>query len=460
MDFDQQLKQLKEANAKLLERLKNNQAQFHSQRNGYSTAVSTDKEQTTATAKPAVTRRDNNQTASSTVLYSEEKQPQSEANGKAYSNPSDEVVVTQCGKTEAARRQLASMNLSGGDDKFGFRDELNSSVNEEFQATKLSKDSVLNTSAAKLSSDRGQETVRVRTPVRFSTREDTHGRRERSMNLTSTPTKSLQADGQETPKSILKHRKIIEDNIHVKSEFNDTPLKPRKSNGSGLNFSYSNVDDLELETLLPSYAKPKTDKINYFESKSSQSSKRTDTAAKKSPTYQKATNGSYLEDMPHNSSNSRSKSDFVEMPAENQSGLQTKLLNDSGNDRPNAHIVRELNSRPKSFVFERENIDDDEVVKDNWQRTTSYNGTTNANNSNAHASINTSTASHSRGQSKNATSAATAPLLGYDFIAGVLDNESTILDQPEEFYESLKEFRRKNKDVCMTNLPPRFIRYT
>ena len=41
------------------------------------------------------------------------------------------------------------------------------------------------------------------------------------------------------------------------------------------------------------------------------------------------------------------------------------------------------------------------------------------------------------------------PLLGYDWIAGILDNGSVLSDKPEEYFDSIKDFRRENKDECI-----------
>ncbi len=41
------------------------------------------------------------------------------------------------------------------------------------------------------------------------------------------------------------------------------------------------------------------------------------------------------------------------------------------------------------------------------------------------------------------------PLLGYDWIAGLLDNSRDLQDQSDEFFESIKAFRRDNKDACV-----------
>ena len=39
-------------------------------------------------------------------------------------------------------------------------------------------------------------------------------------------------------------------------------------------------------------------------------------------------------------------------------------------------------------------------------------------------------------------------LLGYDWIAGMLDNTSYLSERPDDYFDDLKEFRRVNKDDC------------
>ena len=39
-------------------------------------------------------------------------------------------------------------------------------------------------------------------------------------------------------------------------------------------------------------------------------------------------------------------------------------------------------------------------------------------------------------------------LLGYDWIAGLLDNTSYLSERPDDFFDELKEFRRVNKEDC------------
>lgn len=41
------------------------------------------------------------------------------------------------------------------------------------------------------------------------------------------------------------------------------------------------------------------------------------------------------------------------------------------------------------------------------------------------------------------------PLLGYDWIAGLMDNERSLGDIPDDCFEEVKEFRRQNKDACI-----------
>ncbi|XP_056111273.1 uncharacterized protein miip [Rhinichthys klamathensis goyatoka] len=44
------------------------------------------------------------------------------------------------------------------------------------------------------------------------------------------------------------------------------------------------------------------------------------------------------------------------------------------------------------------------------------------------------------------------PLLGYDWIAGLLDAESSLADRSEQFFSELRSFRQVNRDECVNNL--------
>lgn len=45
-------------------------------------------------------------------------------------------------------------------------------------------------------------------------------------------------------------------------------------------------------------------------------------------------------------------------------------------------------------------------------------------------------------------------LLGYDWIAGMLDNTSFLSERPDDYFDDLKEFRRVNKDECFGKTVP------
>lgn len=50
------------------------------------------------------------------------------------------------------------------------------------------------------------------------------------------------------------------------------------------------------------------------------------------------------------------------------------------------------------------------------------------------------------------------PYLGYDWIAGSLDNSSPITSKPEAFFSKLQDFREANKELCINSDPdPQFL---
>jgi len=40
-------------------------------------------------------------------------------------------------------------------------------------------------------------------------------------------------------------------------------------------------------------------------------------------------------------------------------------------------------------------------------------------------------------------------LLGYDWIAGVVDNEKSLDGIPDTYFNDIREFRRQNRDACV-----------
>ena len=72
-------------------------------------------------------------------------------------------------------------------------------------------------------------------------------------NKSSTPVSTPNVTPQGTPKSILRHRKLIDDNIQVRSKYPHTPIHhvtPRQGGVVGLNYSYSDVDDDDFDQAL------------------------------------------------------------------------------------------------------------------------------------------------------------------------------------------------------------------
>ncbi|XP_056364217.1 migration and invasion-inhibitory protein isoform X2 [Oenanthe melanoleuca] len=45
------------------------------------------------------------------------------------------------------------------------------------------------------------------------------------------------------------------------------------------------------------------------------------------------------------------------------------------------------------------------------------------------------------------------PLLGYDWIAGLLDTKSPVTEKPEQYFAELQEFRQSNRDTCIHQQP-------
>ncbi|KFQ22744.1 Migration and invasion-inhibitory protein, partial [Merops nubicus] len=54
------------------------------------------------------------------------------------------------------------------------------------------------------------------------------------------------------------------------------------------------------------------------------------------------------------------------------------------------------------------------------------------------------------------------PLLGYDWIAGLLDTNSSVAEKSEQYFAELQEFRQANKEACVhgQDLGPKALDYT
>ncbi|XP_005094865.3 uncharacterized protein LOC101848189 [Aplysia californica] len=109
---------------------------------------------------------------------------------------------------------------------------------------------------------------------------------------------------------------------------------------------------------------------------------------------------------------------------EKQESFNSQLLDD-GNNRKLSKFVKEAAVKPKSIL-----------------------------NSSAYYSLNSSKRNNSRvrfNSSQSSDSQTPLPdhrLLGYDWIAALLDNDSALINQSESFFDELRDFRRANKDEC------------
>jgi len=46
----------------------------------------------------------------------------------------------------------------------------------------------------------------------------------------------------------------------------------------------------------------------------------------------------------------------------------------------------------------------------------------------------------------------TGPLLGYDWIAGLVENEKSLDGIPDTYFDDVQEFRQQNRDACVGSI--------
>ena len=135
-----------------------------------------------------------------------------------------------------------------------------------------------------------------------------------------------------TPKSILKRRKIVDDHVKVDSKYEHTPPYKSSLENKHLNFSYSDVDDLE------------TAKARYRAKESGLESGSNSSA-------DVSLDGSYL-DKPFRDKTALTTEQQMPKPVDSiDTLLRELLLLDCGNDRKNAAVVEALKKRPKSILL-------------------------------------------------------------------------------------------------------------
>jgi len=176
---------------------------------------------------------------------------------------------------------------------------------------------------------------------------------------TLTPQKSEQSLD-ETPKSILRHRQIIDKNVRVESKFDHTPTNVRSHrHRRGLNFSYSEVDDAEL------FGR-RTKSVNFDVVDSKKSERESDAENTMADNHLHMSQVRSLKSssfagntLPASTRfyDAPDASDLVEMSVNGSGACAASklasggLLLETGNDRQNAKIVRELESRSRSDLF-------------------------------------------------------------------------------------------------------------
>lgn len=192
---------------------------------------------------------------------------------------------------------------------------------------------------------------------------------------------------------MVRRRRIIDRNVHVDSEvLSDAELRELEKGTSGLNFSYSQNAN---ETLLKSSEKEPID-----HNRNSSSTVAVETMG--TDCNQNASSTLVTEEL----------------------GLEyAKRLVDTGNNRQFSNFVKEATIKPKTIL--------------NSTQTFSSRG---APGVSFHS--NSSTSSLFRGQAKERR------LLGYDWIAALIDNDQGLLDESESYFHELREFRRCNRDEC------------
>jgi len=178
------------------------------------------------------------------------------------------------------------------------------------------------------------------------------------LDCSVTPQKSDQSlEG--TPKSILRHRQIIDRNVYVESKFNHTPTNVRsRKHRRGLNFSYSDVDDAELfgrktksvnfdVDLRKSTTESSAEDNNSSSLPNTSSSKVVSLSSVADDTLPASQRFYYAPD----ATNSMETSVDTSESSAVRKTVSDGLLLQTGNDRQNAKIVQELESRSRSDLF-------------------------------------------------------------------------------------------------------------
>ncbi|XP_076451812.1 uncharacterized protein LOC143287588 [Babylonia areolata] len=187
-----------------------------------------------------------------------------------------------------------------------------------------------------------------------------------------------------TPTSV-RRRRIIDRNVHVDSKLSDADLQELERNTRGLNFSYSQTLDGEDRESATQVDKP-------MEGTNTERKEAEDRTEDSDLTYQ-------------------------------------KYLVDTGNNRQLNNFIRDTTIKPKTILNSTQSF------------SSSYSkqgpGVSFQNSSNA-----SSATALFRSQAKE------RHMLGYDWIAALVSNDTGLMDESESYFQELREFRRSNRDEC------------
>lgn len=190
--------------------------------------------------------------------------------------------------------------------------------------------------------------------------------------------------GKPTTPTSVRRRRIIDRNVHVDSKLSDAELQELERNTRGLNFSYSQSMEAEDDQNVCQMKKPVAENNEPLEER-----KETEgTTQDMELTYQ-------------------------------------KCLVDRGNNRQLNNFIKDTTIKPKTILNSTHNYSKQGP------------GVSFLSSSNS-----SGTSSLFRNQTRERR------LLGYDWIAALVNNDTGLMDESESYFQELREFRRHNRDEC------------
>ncbi|XP_013411441.1 LOW QUALITY PROTEIN: uncharacterized protein LOC106174422 [Lingula anatina] len=263
---------------------------------------------------------------------------------------------------------------------------------------------------------------------------DTSGHGWRSVK---TPRRSAMTSLLDTPKSILKKRKLIDENIPVSSKFRHEPDWERKAKRkrSSLNFSYSEVDQsphlgAEFTKSLFSPTSPRPRKIAV---RTPQRYNLRETPSRVSTRLESHEKDLQTESPPIQMSPIRPLRHPIEAVRRELPRPVSTQLEVPGNERKGSDVYN-TDKRPKSVLISA------------GPKEQSF----------GKLSVRKGRETKSRVLEDSVQQDHGRPLLGYDWIAGLLDNNQSVTEMPDAYFEQLKEFRRVNKAECVSRAFPSY----